>query len=158
MREPAGKIAASWNDAKIRREQMPGKVVFTNGVFDLLHPGHVDILTAARARGDALIVGMNTDDSVTRLKGTNRPVRTQAERAYVLAALEAVDLVVLFAEDTPLELVRVLHPDVIAKGGDYTVDSIVGASDVQSWGGEVVVVPLTPGQSTSSIIEKLSGQ
>ncbi len=141
-----------------RREQMPGKVVFTNGVFDLLHPGHVDVLTAARSRGDALIVGINTDHSVTRLKGPGRPVRNQAERAYVLAALEAVDLVVLFEQDTPLELVRALRPDVIVKGGDYTVDSIVGASEVQGWGGEVVVVPLTPGQSTSFIIEKLSAQ
>jgi D-beta-D-heptose 7-phosphate kinase/D-beta-D-heptose 1-phosphate adenosyltransferase len=137
---------------------MQGKVVFTNGVFDLLHPGHVDVLTAARSRGDALIVGLNTDESVKRLKGADRPVRNQAERAYVLAALEAVDLVVLFDEDTPLELVRVLRPDVIVKGGDYTAESIVGASEVQGWGGEVVVVPLTPGQSTSSIIEKLSGQ
>lgn len=137
---------------------MAGKVVFTNGVFDLLHPGHVDVLTAARARGDALIVGVNTDASVARLKGPGRPVRNEAERAYVLAALEAVDLVVLFEEDTPLELVRALRPDVIVKGGDYTVDSIVGASEVESWGGEVVVVPLTPGQSTTSIIEKLSGK
>jgi len=140
------------------RGQMPGKVVFTNGVFDLLHPGHVDVLTAARSRGDALIVGVNTDQSVGRLKGPDRPVRNQAERAYVLAALEAVDLVVLFDQDTPLELVRALRPDVIVKGGDYTVDSIVGGSEVQGWGGEVVVVPLTPGQSTSSIIEKLSAQ
>lgn len=158
MRDPAGKIAASWNDAEKVREQMAGKVVFTNGVFDLLHPGHVDVLTAARARGDALIVGVNTDSSVARLKGPGRPVRNQAERAYVLAALEAVDLVVLFDEDTPLELVRALRPDVIVKGGDYTVDSIVGASEVESWGGEVVVVPFTPGQSTTSIIEKLSGK
>lgn len=142
----------------MRREQLPGKVVFTNGVFDLLHAGHVDVLTAARSHGDALIVGINTDDSVRRLKGPGRPVRNEAERAYVLAALEAVDLVVLFEQDTPLELIRVLRPDVIVKGGDYTVDSIVGASEVQSWGGEVVVVPLTPGQSTSSIIEKLSGE
>lgn len=141
-----------------RREQMPGKVVFTNGVFDLLHPGHVDVLTAARSRGDALIVGINTDQSVARLKGPDRPVRNQAERSFVLAALEAVDLVVLFEQDTPLELVRALRPDVIVKGGDYSVDSIVGASEVQGWGGEVVVVPLTPGQSTSSIIEKLSAQ
>lgn len=137
---------------------MVGKVVFTNGVFDLLHPGHVDVLTAARARGDALIVGVNTDASVARLKGPGRPVRNEVERAYVLAALEAVDLVVLFEEDTPLELVRSLRPDVIVKGGDYTVDSIVGASEVESWGGEVIVVPLTPGQSTTSIIEKLSGK
>ena len=158
MREPSEKVAASWSAAAKLREQMPGKVVFTNGVFDLLHPGHVDVLTAARSRGDALIVGVNTDESVTRLKGPGRPVRSQAERAYVLAALESVDLVVLFEQDTPLELVRALRPDVIVKGGDYTVDSIVGASEVESWGGEVVVVPLTPGQSTTSIIEKLSGQ
>ena len=158
MRDPSGKIAASWDDAGKLRAQLVGKVVFTNGVFDLLHPGHVDVLTAARARGDALIVGVNTDASVARLKGPGRPVRNEAERAYVLAALEAVDLVVLFEQDTPLELVRALHPDLIVKGGDYTVDSIVGASEVQSWGGEVVVVPLTPGQSTTSIIEKLSGK
>ena len=158
MRELSEKVATSWDDAASRREQMPGKVVFTNGVFDLLHPGHVDVLTAARSRGDALIVGVNSDESVTRLKGPGRPVRNQAERAYVLAALEAVDLVVLFEQDTPLELVRALRPNVIVKGGDYTVDSIVGASEVEGWGGEVVVVPLTPGQSTTSIIEKLSGQ
>lgn len=158
MREPSEKIAASRDHAAKLRARMVGKVVFTNGVFDLLHPGHVDVLTAARARGDALIVGVNTDASVARLKGPGRPVRNEVERAYVLAALEAVDLVVLFEEDTPLDLVRSLRPDVIVKGGDYTVDSIVGASEVESWGGEVIVVPLTPGQSTTSIIEKLSGK
>ncbi len=153
VRPPARKIAASWDDARARRDQLHGKVVFTNGVFDLLHPGHVDLLTQARAHGDALIVGLNTDASVKRLKGPERPVRNQAERAYVVAALEAVDLVVLFDDDTPLELVRTLRPDVIVKGGDYTVDSMVGASEVQSWGGEAVVIPLTPGHSTTSIIE-----
>lgn len=127
-------------------------------MFDILHPGHVDLLSAARARGDALVVGLNTDASVRRLKGPSRPVRTEVERAYVLAALEAVDVVVLFDEDTPLELVRVLRPDVIVKGGDYSVDTIVGAREVQEWGGEAVVIPLTPGQSTTSIIEKLSGR
>ena len=132
--------------------------MFTNGVFDLIHPGHVDLLTVARSHGDALIVGLNSDASVKRLKGDNRPIRNQAERAYVLAALEAVDIVVLFEEDTPLELVKALRPDVIVKGGDYTLDSMVGAREVQSWGGEAIVVPLTPGQSTSSIIEKLSGR
>jgi D-beta-D-heptose 7-phosphate kinase/D-beta-D-heptose 1-phosphate adenosyltransferase len=130
-------------------------VVFTNGVFDLLHPGHVDILTAARARGDALVVGVNTDASVKRLKGPDRPVRNEIERAYVLAAVESVDCVVLFEQDTPLELVVELKPDVIAKGGDYSVDTIVGAREVVQWGGEAVVIPLTPGQSTTSIIEKL---
>ena len=134
---------------------MHGRVVFTNGVFDLLHPGHVDILTAARARGDALVVGVNTDSSVKRLKGPDRPVRNEIERVYVLAGLESVDCVVLFEQDTPLELVMELKPDVIAKGGDYSVDTIVGAREVVQWGGEAVVIPLTPGQSTTSIIEKL---
>jgi len=131
-------------------------VVFTNGVFDLLHPGHIDLLTAARAAGDALIVGVNTDASVRRLKGPLRPVRTEADRAYVLAALECVDLVVGFEQDTPLELVKHLRPDVIVKGGDYGEDTIVGANEVKSWGGRVMVVPLTPGQSTTGIIERMS--
>jgi rfaE bifunctional protein nucleotidyltransferase chain/domain len=124
-------------------------------VFDLLHSGHVDLLSAARETADALIVGINSDLSVRRLKGSGRPVRTEAERAYVLASIEAVDLVVIFGEDTPLELVKLLQPDVIVKGGDYTEESIVGAAEVRSRGGRVVVVPLTPGQSTTSIIEKL---
>jgi D-beta-D-heptose 7-phosphate kinase/D-beta-D-heptose 1-phosphate adenosyltransferase len=132
-------------------------VVFTNGVFDLLHPGHVDVLTAARRLGDALVVGLNSDASVKRLKGPDRPVRSEAERAYVLAALEAVDAVVVFGEDTPLRLVVALAPDVIAKGGDYREDTIVGAREVRARGGDVVVVPLTPGQSTTFIIEKLRG-
>lgn len=130
-------------------------MAFTNGVFDLLHSGHVDLLFAARETADALIVGINSDLSVRRLKGPARPVRSEAERAYVLASIEAVDLVVIFAEDTPLELVKHLQPDVIVKGGDYTEESIVGAAEVRSRGGRVVVVPLTPGQSTTSIIEKL---
>jgi rfaE bifunctional protein nucleotidyltransferase chain/domain len=125
-------------------------------VFDLLHPGHIDLLVAARGTADALIVGINSDDSVRRLKGPGRPVRNAAERAFVLAAVECVDLVVVFPEDTPLELVKVLKPDVIVKGGDYTEATIVGANEVKSWGGRVVVVPLTPGQSTTAIIRKLS--
>ena len=131
-------------------------MAFTNGVFDLLHPGHIDLLFAARATADALVVGVNSDDSVRRLKGQGRPVRSAAERALVLAAVECVDLVVVFSEDNPLELVRVLKPNVIVKGGDYTEDTIVGASEVKGWGGRVVVVPLTPGQSTTAIIRKLS--
>lgn len=125
-------------------------------MFDLLHPGHVDLLTAARAAGDALVVGVNSDDSVRRLKGPTRPVKKEADRVYVLAALECVDQVVMFTEDTPLELVKKLRPDVIVKGGDYAEDTIVGANEVKSWGGRVVVVPLTPGQSTTRIIERLS--
>lgn len=139
------------------RTRQAGRVVFTNGVFDLIHPGHIDVLSAARARGDSLMVGLNTDASVGRLKGPGRPVRSESERAYVLAALEMVDAVVPFEEDTPLGLVIALEPDVIVKGGDYTVETIVGAREVMARGGEVVVIPLTPGQSTTSIIEKLSG-
>jgi rfaE bifunctional protein nucleotidyltransferase chain/domain len=145
----------SWSDAVRWRKAQSGRVVFTNGVFDLLHPGHVDLLTAAQALGDRLIIGLNSDASVRRLKGSGRPVRTEAERAYVLAALEAVDAVTVFEQDTPLELVLALHPDVLVKGGDYTPDTIVGRREVESWGGRVHVVPLTAGQSTTRIIEAL---
>jgi len=124
-------------------------------VFDLLHPGHIDTLTVARDSGDALVVGVNSDESVRRIKVPTRPVRSDAERAYVLAALECVDLVVIFPEDTPLNLVKHLRPDVIVKGGDYSADTIVGATEVRGWGGQVVVVPLTPGHSTTAIIQRL---
>jgi D-beta-D-heptose 7-phosphate kinase/D-beta-D-heptose 1-phosphate adenosyltransferase len=148
----------TWGEARDWRRLLVGRLVFTNGVFDLLHPGHVDVLTGARARGDALVVGVNGDASVRRLgKGPERPVRAEWERAYVLAALECVDAVVLFEEDTPLQLIRALRPDVLVKGGDYDEATIVGAADVRAWGGDVVVVPLTPGQSTTSIVEKLRG-
>jgi D-beta-D-heptose 7-phosphate kinase/D-beta-D-heptose 1-phosphate adenosyltransferase len=147
----------SWRDARTWRRGVAGRVVFTNGVFDLLHPGHVDLLLGARRQGEALVVGLNADASVRRLKGPDRPVRGEAERAYVLAALAMVDAVVLFDEDTPLELIRALAPDVLVKGGDYTEATIVGAGEVRSRGGDVVVIPLTPGQSTTSIIEKLRG-
>lgn len=113
------------------------------------------MLNAARAAGDYLIVGINSDESVRRLKGPMRPVRTDGDRAYVLAALECVDLVVIFPEDTPLNLVKQLRPDVIVKGGDYSEETIVGASEVRSWGGTVVVVPITPGHSTTAIIGRL---
>ena len=148
----------SWEALRDWRTGFWGRVVFTNGVFDLLHPGHVDVLNAARRAGDALVVGVNGDASVRRLKGDSRPVRAQADRVYVIASLEAVDAVTIFDEDTPLELVRALQPDVIVKGGDYTPDSIVGADEVRARGGSVVVVPLTPGQSTTSIIERLRGE
>ena len=130
-------------------------MAFTNGVFDLLHSGHIDLLFAARETADVLIVGINSDASVRRLKGPDRPIRSESERAYVLAGVEAVDLVVIFSEDTPLELVKLLEPDVIVKGGDYNEATIIGASEVRSRGGQVVVVPLTPGQSTTAIIGKL---
>ena len=155
-RDPASKIR-SWSDAAAWRQAQPGRVVFTNGVFDLIHPGHVDILTGARSAGEHLIVAINSDDSVRRLKGPTRPVRGEAERAYVVAAFESVDCVVVFEQDTPLELIVQVRPDVLVKGGDYREETIVGASQVRSWGGTVHVVPLTPGQSTTSIISRLRG-
>lgn len=148
----------SLEEARAWRLAQDGRVVFTNGVFDLLHPGHVDVLRAARERGTTLVVGLNSDDSVRRLKGLARPVRTASDRAYVVAALECVDAVTLFDDDTPLSLIQLLLPDVIVKGGDYSPDSVVGAREVLARGGEVVIVPLTPGQSTTSIIEKLRAE
>ena len=148
----------SRDEARRWRAEQSGQVVFTNGVFDLLHSGHVDVLCAARAQGDTLVVALNSDASVRRLKGPLRPVRSEAERAYVLAALGCVDAVTVFDEDTPLEIVRCLAPDVIVKGGDYTESTVVGAREVLARGGTVVIVPLTPGQSTTSIIEKLRAQ
>jgi D-beta-D-heptose 7-phosphate kinase/D-beta-D-heptose 1-phosphate adenosyltransferase len=127
-------------------------------VFDLLHPGHVDVIVGARACGDVLVVGVNSDASVKRLKGPDRPVRSEAERVYVLASLEAVGAVTTFEQDTPLELVRVLQPDVIVKGGDYSPDTVVGAREVRARGGNVIIIPLTPGHSTTSTIERLRGR
>jgi rfaE bifunctional protein nucleotidyltransferase chain/domain len=145
----------SWDDARAWRATVHGRVVFTNGVFDLLHPGHIDVLLGARACGDALIVGVNSDDSVRRLKGPERPVRGAGERAYVLAALEMVDCVTVFSQDTPLELIQLLEPDVIVKGGDYDPSTVVGAADTRARGGEVIIIPLTPGHSTTATIAKL---
>ncbi len=144
-------------EAAKRWRQRPGagRVVFTNGVFDLLHPGHVDVLTASRALGDALVVGVNTDASVRRLKGPTRPLRNERDRAHVLAALEVVDAVVLFEQDTPIDVIRALMPDVLVKGGDYSPDTVVGAADVLAHGGEVIIVPLTPGHSTTGTVERM---
>ncbi len=142
-------------DAAAWRSRQPGAVAFTNGVFDLLHPGHLDVLTAARAQGDVLVVGVNSDASVRRLKGPGRPVQREDARARMLAALACVDAVVVFPEDTPLELVRALQPDVIVKGGDYSPDTVVGADIVRARGGRVVIVPLTPGHSTTSTIARV---
>jgi D-beta-D-heptose 7-phosphate kinase/D-beta-D-heptose 1-phosphate adenosyltransferase len=155
--DPRRKVM-SWDALASWRSRQRGRVVFTNGAFDLLHPGHVDVIVAARGCGDVLVVGVNTDASVKRLKGPDRPVRSEAERAYVLASLEAVDAVTTFDQDTPLELVRVLKPDVIVKGGDYSPDTVVGATEVRARGGEVVIIPLTPGHSTTSTIERLRGR
>ncbi|KHK02751.1 D-glycero-beta-D-manno-heptose 1-phosphate adenylyltransferase [Desulfovibrio sp. TomC] len=134
----------------------PGRtVVFTNGCFDLLHAGHVDVLTRARTLGDLLVVGLNDDASVVRLKGARRPITPVAERAYVLAGLACVDFVSPFAEDTPLELIEAVLPDVLVKGGDWPVSAIVGGDVVTARGGRVASLPLAPGLSTTAVIERI---
>jgi D-beta-D-heptose 7-phosphate kinase/D-beta-D-heptose 1-phosphate adenosyltransferase len=130
-------------------------VVFTNGCFDLLHPGHVALFEAARAEGDVLVVGLNSDRSVRALKGAGRPLVPEQERAETLAALEAVDRVVVYDEDTPLELIRALLPDVLVKGADWAQDAIVGSDVVQAAGGRVVRAALVPGRSTTSLVEQI---
>lgn len=130
-------------------------VVFTNGCFDLLHPGHIEYLAQARALGDVLVVGLNSDASVRRLKGPGRPLVDEADRAAVLAGLRSVDAVTLFDEDTPLELLSVLLPDVLVKGGDYDLDGIVGRAVVGKAGGDVRVLPFVEGYSTTDILTRL---
>jgi D-beta-D-heptose 7-phosphate kinase/D-beta-D-heptose 1-phosphate adenosyltransferase len=130
-------------------------VVFTNGVFDILHPGHIFSLSQAAKEGDYLVVAINSDDSVKRLKGNARPVNQQDSRALVVASLLMVDATVIFEDDTPLQLINSIKPDVLVKGGDYAVEQIVGAKEVIANGGRVVINPLIEGFSTSSIIEKL---
>ena len=131
------------------------KVVFTNGCFDLVHLGHLDYLEKARGKGDVLVIGLNSDQSIRRLKGASRPVMDENSRARLLAALEFVDYVVLFDEDTPLELIRDILPDVLVKGDDYQVSNIVGADVVMSNGGKVETVELVKGYSSTAIIEKI---
>ena len=151
----AGTLSVDAMVGQIERWREGGlRIGFTNGCFDILHPGHIRVLEEARARCDRLIVGLNSDASVRRLKGPERPVNAQAARASVLAGLSAVDGVVIFEEDTPLEVITALKPDVLVKGGDYTRGSIVGADLVDARGGEIVIVPLVPGQSTTSIIAR----
>jgi D-beta-D-heptose 7-phosphate kinase/D-beta-D-heptose 1-phosphate adenosyltransferase len=130
------------------------RVGFTNGCFDILHPGHVRVLTVARGACDRLIVGLNSDASVQRLKGEGRPVQDERARAEVLAALEAVDLVVVFAQDTPIELITQIKPSVLVKGGDYTRDEVVGHEIVEADGGEVLLVDMLPGFSTTSLVDR----
>lgn len=144
--------AAQWRDAQT------GKVVFTNGVFDLLHPGHVELLEQAKRLGDLLVVGVNSHDSAARLaKGPGRPVTREADRARLIAALAAVDCVVIFDEDTPLDLIRALRPDVLVKGGDYTRSTIVGADLVEQLGGRVETIELVQGYSSSDLVERIRG-
>ena len=145
--EAATKLAL-WRAAQAR-------IVFTNGVYDLVHRGHVEYLEEARALGDRLVVGLNTDASVRRLKGPSRPIVAQDDRAAVLRALACVDLVVLFEDDTPLRLIEAVQPDVLVKGADYAVGDIVGREVVEGRGGLVTTVPLREGLSTSAIVERI---
>jgi D-beta-D-heptose 7-phosphate kinase/D-beta-D-heptose 1-phosphate adenosyltransferase len=131
------------------------RIVFTNGCFDLLHAGHIQYLRQSRALGDVLIVGINSDESVRRLKGPSRPLIGEEDRAHVLSALSFVDYVVVFEEDTPMELIRAIRPGVLSKGADYTVDTVVGHELVQSWGGQVKLIPLVENRSTTGIIDKI---
>jgi len=131
------------------------RVVFTNGVFDILHRGHVEYLEKARAMGDVLILGLNSDSSARALKSSGRPLTNQDDRAIVLAALESVDYICFFNEETPARLIRELLPDVLIKGGDYKIEDIVGRETVQENGGEVAVIPLTPGKSTTDLIRRI---
>lgn len=132
------------------------KIVFTNGVFDLLHKGHIFSLSQAAKQGDILIIGLNADSSVKRLKGGDRPINDQDARALLLASLMMVDAVIIFEEDTPLKLITSILPDVLVKGGDYTVDEIAGAKEVIAHGGKVVINPILDGYSTTAIIQAIS--
>ena len=156
--DPAQRIAKDWAFAKTQLTQWQAdgdRVVFTNGVFDLLHPGHMTYLAQARMFGDRLVVGLNSDASVKRLKGDSRPLQAEEDRAFNLAALRSVDLVIPFSEDTPLDLIILLHPEVLVKGGDYTLETIVGATEVLGWGGQVEILSFVQGKSTTSLIKKM---
>jgi len=143
----ASRMVANW---RVQGEQ----VVFTNGCFDVLHAGHVSYLAKAKAMGDRLVLGLNSDDSVRRLKGPTRPINSESDRGQVLAGLESIDAIVVFDEDTPLELINSLKPSILVKGADYKVEDVVGAKEVQSWGGEVRLVEFLEGRSTTRIAEK----
>jgi D-beta-D-heptose 7-phosphate kinase/D-beta-D-heptose 1-phosphate adenosyltransferase len=151
---PTGDLAghlADWRMQGLR-------IGFTNGCFDILHPGHVKVLTAARGACDRLIVGLNSDASTRRLKGEGRPVQNEGSRAEVLAALEAVDLVVIFEEDTPIRLITEIKPSVLVKGGDYTRETVVGHEIVEAYGGMVMLVDILQGHSTTSLVNRARGE
>jgi len=137
------------------RKKSSVRIVFTNGCFDLIHRGHVEYLEKARSFGDLLVLGLNSDESVRRLKGANRPLMNEEDRAFVLSRLEAVDMVCIFDQDTPFELIKKVRPDVLVKGGDYKLDEIVGRDLVEADGGKVITIPLVEGRSTSTLIEKI---
>jgi rfaE bifunctional protein nucleotidyltransferase chain/domain len=143
------------NELKTWREKNK-KIVFTNGCFDIIHPGHIDYLSQARDLGDILVLGLNTDQSVKRLnKGSNRPINDERTRAYVLAGLASVDLIVFFDEETPYNLIKLLQPNVLVKGKDYEVEKIIGFDILKENGGEVITIPFLEGYSTSSLIKKI---
>jgi D-beta-D-heptose 7-phosphate kinase / D-beta-D-heptose 1-phosphate adenosyltransferase len=153
--DPASKVLD--RDEAVRRFGRPRsrRVVFTNGCFDILHRGHVAYLHQARSLGDALVVGLNTDASVRRLKGEGRPVVQQDDRAFVIAGLGCVDAVTLFDEDTPADLIAALVPDVLVKGGDYSPDAVVGRGTVEAAGGRLVLIPFVTGRSTTGLLERI---
>jgi len=134
------------------------KIVFTNGCFDLIHLGHIEVIARSADLGDILIIGVNTDNSIKRLKGKNRPIVEEISRAKQLAALEFVDAVVLFDQDTPIDLIKMINPNIITKGGDYNPDQVIGNDIVTQNDGEVVIIPLTQGYSTTSILEKIKDE
>jgi len=152
-----GKVYSLSELARVRQEwKTRGRtVVFTNGVFDILHRGHVEYLTAAKTLGDLLIVGINSDSSVKKIKGPLRPVVPEEDRAYLVSQLAAVDAVCLFAEETPYEAIRALKPDVLVKGADWKVEDVVGKDVVEASGGRVLTIPLVPQRSTTNIIERI---
>jgi rfaE bifunctional protein nucleotidyltransferase chain/domain len=147
-RTKAKTIAEKWRDDH-------KKIVFTNGCFDILHRGHIEYLRKAKLLSDVLIIGLNSNESVQRLKGEPRPYQDEQDRAIILSALEMVDLVVIFEEDTPLKLICELKPDILVKGGDYDFHSVVGASEVKSWGGTVKIIPFLKGFGTSKLVKKI---
>jgi D-beta-D-heptose 7-phosphate kinase/D-beta-D-heptose 1-phosphate adenosyltransferase len=159
-RDPKGKICKNVSDLrrnleKVRKKNPKAKIVFTNGCFDILHAGHVSYLNQARSLGDVLVIGLNKDASVKKLKGSNRPVQPFKDRALILASLECVDWIVGFSEETPAKLIKKVLPDVLVKGGDYQVCEIVGADIVQKNGGSVKVLAFVKNRSSSKIIEKI---
>ena len=146
------------NQEVIRLRLKSKTIAFTNGVFDILHEGHIAILTEAASFADVLIVGINSDASVKKLKGENRPINSENSRALIIASLIMVDAVVIFDEETPIEIIKLIHPDVLVKGGDYTLDTIVGAKEVLDNGGRVEIIPLREGFSTTNIINRVSNK
>lgn len=131
------------------------KIVFTNGCFDILHKGHISYLYSAKELGDILIIGLNSDSSIKRIKGDKRPILSEDERSFILSALEMVDYVVIFDEDTPYELIKLIKPDILVKGGDWDVEKIVGKDIVESYNGKVLNIPYVEGKSTTNIIERI---